>query len=58
VATAALPEDVRAAFRLCKTPHSIEEVAEFVTAQPGVTDPQRGYRVAAILLSLGAVHWV
>ena len=37
---------------------SIEEVAEFVTEQPGVTDPQRGYRVAAMLLSLGAVHWV
>ncbi len=58
VATAALPEDVRAALRLCKRPHTIEEVAQFVTEQPGVTDPQRGYRVAAMLLSLGAVHWV
>ena len=57
VATAALPDDVRAALRLCKTPHSIEEVAQFVTELPTNTDPQRGYRVAALLLSLGAVHW-
>lgn len=58
VATAALPDDIRAALRLCKTPHSIEEVAQFVTQQQGNTDPQRGYRVAALLLSLGAIHWV
>jgi len=57
VATAAIPDDVRSALRLCKTPHTIEEVAQFVTQQPGNTDPQRGYRVAALLLSLGAVHW-
>jgi eukaryotic-like serine/threonine-protein kinase len=57
VATAALPEDLRAALRLCKTPHTVEQVAAFVTHQPGNTDPQRGYRVAALLLSLGAVHW-
>ncbi len=30
VATAALPEDLRAALRLCKTPHTVEEVAQFV----------------------------
>jgi serine/threonine-protein kinase len=58
VATTALPDDVRAALRLCKTPHSIEEVVQFVTQQHGSTDPQRGYRVAALLLSLGAIHWV
>jgi serine/threonine-protein kinase len=57
VATAALPDDVRAALRLCKTPHSIEELAQFVTELPSTHDPQRGYRVAALLLSLGAVHW-
>jgi hypothetical protein len=57
VATAALPDDLRAALRLCKTPHTIEEVAQFVVQQPGNTDPQRGYRVASMLLSLGAVHW-
>ena len=57
IATAALPDDLRAALRLCKTPHTIEEVAQFVSEQPGNTDPQRGYRVAAMLLSLGAVHW-
>ena len=57
IATAALPEDVRAALVLCKTPHTIEEVAQFVTEQPDNTDPQRGYRVAAMLLALGAVHW-
>lgn len=57
VATAALPDDVRAALRLCKAPHSIEEVAQFVTELPSTKDPQRGYRVAALLLSLGAVHW-
>ena len=58
VATAALPDDLRAALRLCKTPHSVEEVAQFVVQQPGNTDPQRGYRVVAILLSLGAIHWM
>jgi serine/threonine protein kinase len=58
VATAALPEDLRATLRLCKTPHTIEELAQFVTQQPGNTDPQRGYRVAAMLLSLGAIHWM
>jgi serine/threonine-protein kinase len=57
VATAALPDDLRAALRLCKTPHTIEEVAQFVTQQAGNTDPQRGYRVVSMLLSLGAVHW-
>ena len=58
IATAALPDDVRAALLLCSAPHSIEEVAQFVTEQPDTTDPQRGYRVAALLLALGAVHWV
>jgi serine/threonine-protein kinase len=58
VATAALPDDVRAALRLCQTPHSIEEVAQFVAGQQGNADPQRGYRVAALLLSLGAIHWL
>jgi hypothetical protein len=58
VATAALPDDVRAALRLCKTPHTVEEVAQFVTQQQGNTDPQRGYRVAGLLLSLGAIHWL
>ena len=57
VATAALPDDVRAALRLCKTPHTVEQVAQFVSQQPGNLDPQRGYRVAGLLLSLGAVHW-
>ncbi len=57
IATAALPEDLRAALRLCKTPHTVEEVAQFVAEQPGNTDPQRGYRVTAMLLSLGAIHW-
>jgi serine/threonine-protein kinase len=57
VATAALPEDVRAALRFCEEPQSIEQVAQFVTQQPSNTDPQRGYRVAALLLSLGAVAW-
>jgi len=57
VATAALPDDLRAALRLCKTPHTVEQVAQFVSQQPGNLDPQRGYRVAALLLSLGAVHW-
>ncbi len=57
VATAALPDDVRAALRLCETPQSVEQLAQFVTQQQGNSDPQRGYRVAAILLSLGAIHW-
>lgn len=57
VATATLPDDIGAALKLCRTPHTIEQVAQFVSDQPGNTDPQRGYRVAALLLSLGAVHW-
>jgi len=57
VATAALPDDVRAALRLCETPQSVERLAQFVTQQQGNSDPQRGYRVAAILLSLGAIQW-
>jgi serine/threonine-protein kinase len=57
MATANLPEDVRAALRLCETPHTIEQVAEFVSEQPGNNDPQRGYRVASMLLRLGAIHW-
>ena len=58
VATAALPDDLRAALRMCETPHTVEELAQFVTQQPGNTDPQRGYRVVAMLLSLGAIHWM
>jgi serine/threonine-protein kinase len=58
LAVAALPDDIRAALRLCETPQSIERLAQFVTEQPGNRDPQRGYRVVAILLSLGAVQWV
>lgn len=58
VATAALPDDLRAALRLCKTPQTIEDVAQFVTQLPNNSDPQRGYRVTALLLSLGAVHWM
>jgi serine/threonine protein kinase len=57
IATAALPDDLRSALVLCKAPHTVEEVAQFVTEQPGNVDPQRGYRVAAMLLALGAVHW-
>ena len=58
VATAALPDDLRAALGLCKKPHTVEQVAQFVKVQPGNTDPQRGYRVIALLLSLGAIHWM
>jgi len=57
IATTTLPDDVRAALTLCKAPHTIEEIAEFVAGLPATTDPQRGYRVAAMLLALGAVHW-
>ena len=57
IATTALPDDVRAALLLCKSPHTIEEVARFVAEQPGNDDPQRGYRVVGMLLALGAVHW-
>jgi serine/threonine-protein kinase len=57
IATTALPDDLRSALTLCKTPHTIEEVAQFVSEQPDCADPQRGYRVAAMLLALGAVHW-
>ena len=57
IATTTLPEDVRAAMLLCQTPQTVEDVARFVSEQPTSEDPQRGYRVAAMLLALGAVHW-
>ena len=57
IATTALPDDVRAALLLCKSPQTIEEVARFVAEQEENDDPQRGYRVAGLLLALGAVHW-
>jgi serine/threonine-protein kinase len=57
VATAALPDDLRAALKRCTTPQTVEQLARFVDAQSGHTDPQRGYRVTSLLLSLGAIHW-
>ena len=58
VATAALPDDLRAALKRCTTPQTVEQLAQFVDAQSGHTDPQRGYRVTSLLLSLGAIHWM
>lgn len=57
VATANLPADIQATLRLCKEPHTIDDLVEFVNAQPEATDPQRGHRVVALLLALGAIHW-
>ena len=57
VATASFPADIQSALRMCKTPQTIEDLVSFVNAQPYALDAQRGYRVAAILLALGAVHW-
>ncbi len=42
---------------LCESPQTVEDVARFVSEQPTSNDPQRVYRVAAMLLALGAVHW-
>lgn len=58
VATAALPDDLRAALKRCTTPQTVEQLAQFVDAQSGHRDPQRGYRVTSLLLSLGAIHWM
>ena len=58
VATAALPDDLQAALKRCTTPQTVEQLAQFVDARSGHTDPQRGYRVASLLLSLGAIHWM
>jgi len=58
VATAALPDDLRAALKRCTTPQTVEQLARFVDAQSGHTDPQRGYRVTSLLLNLGAIHWM
>ena len=57
VATANLPDDIQRTLKLCKGPHTVDDLVEFVTAQPETSDPQRGYRVVAILLALGAIHW-
>ena len=57
VATANLPADIQTTLKLCEEPHTVDELVEFVTAQPETADPQRGYRVVAILLALGAIHW-
>ena len=57
VATASLPADVQATLQLCREPHSVDELVEFVMAQPETEDAQRGHRIVALLLALGAVHW-
>ena len=57
IATANLPDDLRSALLLCKEPQAVEDVAQFVTDQTDASDPQRGYRVVAMLLALGAVQW-
>ena len=57
VATANLPDDIQRTLKLCKEPHRVDDLVEFVTGQPETSDPQRGYRVVAILLALGAIHW-
>jgi serine/threonine-protein kinase len=57
IATAALPDDVRAALLLCEEAQTVEDISRFVREQPDCEDPQRGYRVVALLLALGAVHW-
>ncbi len=57
VATANLPDDIQTTLKLCKQPHTVDDLVEFVTALPETEDPQRGYRVVAILLALGAIHW-
>ena len=57
VATANLPDDIQTTLKCCKEPHTVEDLVEFVTALPETEDPQRGYRVVAILLALGAIHW-
>jgi serine/threonine-protein kinase len=57
IATADLPDDVRAALLLCQEAQTVEDISRFVKEQPGCDDPQRGYRVVAMLLALGAVHW-
>lgn len=58
VATANLPDDIQATLKHCREPHLVDELVEFVSAQPQTQDPQRGYRVVAILLALGAIHWM
>lgn len=57
VATAALPSEVRAVLRLSQKPHTVDQVVQFVLAEFDDTDPQRGYRVVALLLSLEAIRW-
>ena len=57
IATANLPDDLRSALLLCKEQQAVEDVAQFVTDQTDASDPQRGYRVVAMLLALGAVQW-
>ncbi len=57
VATADLPEDIQQVLKLCKKPHSVDDLVDFVNGLPETPDPQRGYRVVAILMALGAIHW-
>jgi len=57
VATANLPDDIQTTLKRCKQPHTVDDLVEFVSALPETEDPQRGYRVVAILLALGAIHW-
>ncbi|MEM8607335.1 MAG: protein kinase [Myxococcota bacterium] len=57
VATAKLPADVQSALQLCKAPQDVDTLVAFVAQQRQPADPERGYRVIALLLALGAVHW-
>ncbi len=58
VATANLPDDIQTVLKLCQQAHTVDDLVEFVTSLPDTDDPQRGYRVVAILLALGAIEWV
>ncbi len=58
VATANLPDDIQAGLQLCKTPQRVDELEREISRIDPLSDAERGHRVIAILLALGAIDWM
>jgi serine/threonine-protein kinase len=57
VVTTSLPNDVKSVLHECKMPVPVDQIVQLLARRNRHNDPQRGYRVVALLLCLGAVQW-
>lgn len=57
VVTASLPNDVKSVLHECKMPVPVDQIVQLLARRNRQNDPQRGYRVVALLLCLGAIQW-